>query len=62
MYVPANPITTESAPFGTRPRLQLDAVLQRPPPELLHVSVAPAVMSNAVLVALVSPDAFATSV
>ena len=56
VYVPASAITTESVDCGTRPRLQLAALLQEPPTGLIHAIVC-IVISNEALVAGVSaPD------
>src|SRR6185369_10707444 len=41
LYVPDSAITTESPAEGTRPRLQFDGVLQRPPAEFVHAMSAP---------------------
>ena len=59
--MPGCAISTESAPCGTRPRLQFDGLLHNPPDGLVHASVV-AAMSNGALVALVMPVAAATRV
>ena len=63
MYVPGIAITTVSAAIGTRPRLQLLAVLHVPPATFVHVFAKMlAEMLKAELVAPVSPGALAPSV
>ena len=61
VYVPSSAMTTGSAVCGTRPRLQLEGVLHKPPAGLVHL-IAVAVMLNAALLAPVRPVPLAVSV